>query len=44
MKMRGILLVINLLSGANTPNKDMHNLKAEDEFQLSRNNFIMFYV
>lgn len=44
MNMRRIILVINLLFDANTPMKDMSSLKAEDEFQIGRMNFIMFYV
>lgn len=44
MNMRRIILVINLFFDANTLMKDMRSLKAENEFQISRMNFIMFYV
>lgn len=44
MNMRRIILVISLLFDANTPMKDMSSLKVENEFQISRMNFIMFYV
>lgn len=44
MNMRRIILVINLLFDANTPMKDMSSLKAENEFQICRMYFIMFYV
>lgn len=42
--MGGIIVVINLVFDANTPNKDMNILKAENDFQISRKNFLMSYI
>lgn len=42
--MSGIILVTNLLFDANTPNMGINSLKAENDFQISRKNFIMFYI
>ena len=39
-----LIVVTNPVFDANIPNKDMNNFKAENDFQISRNNFLMSYI
>lgn len=41
LKSGELIVVINPVFDANIPNKDMNIFKAENDFQISRNNFLM---
>lgn len=44
LKSGELIVVTNPVFDANIPNKDMNIFKAENDFQISRKNFLMSYI